>query len=97
MRDDVLRCRLKSLECEPGLTDARRQRLRRVFPDGVCDYRRRGVGQEPPLRWPTFASGPGGRAPGIDADQRVAPPRRAAHVRNVRVTAPAPRPASRTR
>ena len=64
LRDDILKCRLKPLEREPGLTDAQWARLRRVFGDGVCDWGRAGVGQEPPLRWPTFADGPGGRALG---------------------------------
>jgi hypothetical protein len=35
-------------------------RLRAAFPDGVCDYGRRGVGQVPAEPGTTFAAGPGG-------------------------------------
>ena len=64
LRDDVLKCRLRPMRRDPVFTDDQWRRLRAVFPDGVCDWRRPGVGQEPPLRWPTFAGGPGGRALG---------------------------------
>ncbi|MEA2124329.1 MAG: hypothetical protein QOI80_1111, partial [Solirubrobacteraceae bacterium] len=62
--DDVVKCRLRALdrdEYPPDLTGAQFTRLEDAFPTGVCDARRRGVGQRPPLRWPTFAQGPGGR------------------------------------
>jgi hypothetical protein len=64
LRDDILKCRLKPLAREDGLTDKQFARLQSVFPDGVCDWSRRGVAQQQPLRWPTFAGGPGGRALG---------------------------------
>ena len=35
-------------------------RLRAVFPDGVCDWSRRGLSQVPVNPWTTFADGPGG-------------------------------------
>ncbi len=36
-------------------------RLRALFPEGVCDYSRPGVGQVPVQPWTTFVDGPGGR------------------------------------
>jgi hypothetical protein len=52
--EDVIKCRLKPLEDAelPGLSPAQREELRPVFPDGVCDWTRPGVGQEvEPLTW----------------------------------------------
>ncbi|MGV9360765.1 DUF6351 family protein [Amycolatopsis sp. NPDC003731] len=49
---DVLKCRLKPLDFRDypvTFTAAERQRLRTAFPDGVCDYRRPGVGQRAPI------------------------------------------------
>ncbi|MEV4049907.1 DUF6351 family protein [Amycolatopsis sp. NPDC049688] len=49
---DVLKCRLKPLDFRDypvTFTAAERQRLRAAFPGGVCDYRRPGVGQRPPI------------------------------------------------
>lgn len=49
---DVLKCRLKPLDFGDypvTFTAADRQRLRAAFPSGVCDYRRPGVGQRPPI------------------------------------------------
>ncbi len=44
-----------------SFTDAEWQRLEAAFPQGVCDWSKPGVGQEQtPLRWATFATGPGG-------------------------------------
>ncbi len=65
--DDVLKCALRPLrrsDYAVRFTDAQWARLARAFPGGVCDYDRPGVGQRPPLRWPTFVGGPGGRALG---------------------------------
>lgn len=39
-------------------------RLRALFPDGVCDYSRPGVDQVPVQPWTSFADGPGGVALG---------------------------------
>jgi len=47
--DDVLKCALKPIDPDDyagRLTDAELQRLRVLFPEGVCDYSRPGVGQE---------------------------------------------------
>ena len=49
--------------------------LRKTFPDGVCDYTKPGLGQQPSLPWMTFADGPGGKplgAPPASAPRHVA-------------------------
>jgi hypothetical protein len=65
---DVVKCRLKPLvrgDYPVTFTDAQWAQLQTTFPDGVCDYSRPGVDQQPPkARWLTFADGPGGRALG---------------------------------
>lgn len=43
LRNDVLKCQLKPLD-RTGFTAEQQGRLRAVFPTGVCDYSRRGVG-----------------------------------------------------
>jgi uncharacterized tannase-like protein DUF6351 len=41
----VLKCRLKPLDLRgTAFTPEQRDRLRAVFPDGVCDYSKPGVG-----------------------------------------------------
>jgi hypothetical protein len=55
----VIKCRLRPVEpSEYGpLTTEQEMRLRAVFPDGVCDYRRPGVGQQPLSgTWLSFGS-----------------------------------------
>lgn len=65
--ENIFKCRLKSLVfSDPDyagvtFTPDQQARLRAAFPDGVCDWNRRGVGQEPVNPWTTFAKGPGGR------------------------------------
>lgn len=65
--ENILKCQLKPLSFSgpdyAGVTFTPHQqaRLRAVFPDGVCDWSRRGVGQVPVIPWTTFARGPGGR------------------------------------
>jgi hypothetical protein len=64
LADDVLECRLKPLDPDDygvALTAGQLARLRRAFPDGVCDYSRPGAGQRPPVPWMSYAAGPGGR------------------------------------
>src|SRR5262245_51280741 len=62
--NDVLKCQLKPLnrtEFKASFTDVQWARLQQAFPDGVCDYTKPGVAQQPPkAAWLTFASGPGG-------------------------------------
>lgn len=68
---DLLACRLRPVsraDYPRSLDDADWNRLRRVFRDGVCDYRRPGVGQTDPgtgrlaapQPWVSFSAGPGG-------------------------------------
>jgi len=49
LANDILKCRLKPLstsDYKRPLSKQQLQRLRAVFPNGVCDYRRPGFGQE---------------------------------------------------
>lgn len=59
--EDVFKCELKPIDfADPvyaGLDTAQRARLQAVFPSGVCDWSRRGVGQRHSPGWTTF-SGP---------------------------------------
>ena len=63
---DVIKCRLQPLN-RAGyggvvFTDAQWQRMVQVFPDGVCDYSRPGLYQQPAAGpWMSFAGGPGGQ------------------------------------
>ncbi len=62
--DDVLKCQLKPLnrvDYNVTFSDAQWARLLQVFSQGVCDFSKPGVGQQPPTApWLTFSSGPGG-------------------------------------
>jgi hypothetical protein len=56
--NDVIKCALRPLDFDEyriQFTADQRERIRRVFPDGVCDWSRPGIGQEPPMgTWLTF-------------------------------------------
>jgi len=114
--DDVLKCQLRPLDRDDyamtSMTDAQFARLAAVFPAGVCDYTKPGVGEQPSVPWLTFAGGPGGQPvgrapasvphkPAVCASHRrvtVSLGRRARGVRSVRVTFNGKRvPASRAR
>lgn len=59
----VLKCQLKPLDKSDytvGFSAAQWATLSSLYPSGVCDYSRPGVGQQPSLPWVTFAAGPGG-------------------------------------
>ncbi len=62
--NDVLKCRLKHFrrgDYNVTFTDAQWARLKAAFPEGVCDFSRSGVGQQPPIApWLSFSVGPGG-------------------------------------
>jgi len=48
--DDVFKCALKPVDAKdykPALTADQLAQLARIFPEGVCDYAKPGVGQEP--------------------------------------------------
>ena len=58
---NVLKCQLKAIDAKDyrvtfSATDM--QRLRRVFPDGVCDYAKAGVNQVPVVPWASFGPAP---------------------------------------
>jgi hypothetical protein len=63
--EDILKCQLKPLdpaEYAPATVSAvQLDRLSKVFPQGVCDWSKPGVGQQAPVSPLTFAAGPGGQ------------------------------------
>jgi hypothetical protein len=59
----VLKCQLKPLDAGDytvSFNATQWSTLRNLFPSGVCDYSRPGVGQQPSVPWLTFSAGPGG-------------------------------------
>ncbi len=70
----VLKCQLKPFDPADyavGFDVAQWTTLRSLFPSGVCDYRRPGVGQQPSVPWLTFAAGPGGQPLGPPPSSKV--------------------------
>jgi hypothetical protein len=64
LSDDVLKCRLMPLrrtDYTVRFSDAQWQRMQAAFPDGICDYSRPAVGEEPVIPWLSYAQGPGGQ------------------------------------
>jgi len=65
LAEDVLKCRLtplvRSRYGSVSFSDDQWQRLQQVFPGGVCDWSRPGVGQQAARPWSTYQHGPGGR------------------------------------
>lgn len=59
LTEDIFKCQLKPLDLgDPayaGLDMAQRARLQAVFPSGVCDWTRPGVGQQTSPGWVTFS------------------------------------------
>ncbi len=64
LAENILKCRLKPLNSADYapvvFSSAQLTRLHATFPDGVCDWDRRGVGQRSAASPLTFADGPGG-------------------------------------
>jgi hypothetical protein len=64
--NDVLLCRLKPIDWSDHAVSAAdlaflQDRLPAIFPNGVCDYTKRGVGQHPQRdTWISFDAGRGG-------------------------------------
>jgi hypothetical protein len=60
--ESILKCQLKPFAAAdyPGLSDAQLARLQAVFPDGVCDWTKPGVGQQPAQSPLDFSAGSGG-------------------------------------
>lgn len=64
LTDDILKCQVKPMsrqDYRASFTDQQWTRLQRTFASGVCDWSRRGVGQQPSIPWLSFTSGPGGQ------------------------------------
>jgi hypothetical protein len=61
---DVIKCQLKPLERSsfaPTLfSDAEWAQLTGAFPNGVCDWTKPGVQQQPTVAWQSYKDGPGG-------------------------------------
>ena len=64
LAENILKCQLKPLAFSdyPGITLSAGQqaRLNAVFPNGVCDWTKPGVGQQDPVGPLTYTAGPGG-------------------------------------
>lgn len=63
LTDVVLKCRLKPLdvrETDLVITHAQHLQHRAIFPDGVRDYSKPGIGQRPSIPSLTYPDGPGG-------------------------------------
>jgi hypothetical protein len=62
--ENILKCQLRPIDRSDygpvGLTSDQMARLRAVFPHGVCDFGRPGVGQQPARSPLDFSAGPGG-------------------------------------
>jgi hypothetical protein len=56
--NDVLKCQLKPIDFadyKVAFTDEERERLRAIFPDGVCDWSKPGVEQaRPSSQWISY-------------------------------------------
>lgn len=64
LASDILKCRLKPLDradYQGRLTEAQFTRLTAIFPQGVCDWKAPGIGQQGAVPWRTFATGSGGK------------------------------------
>jgi hypothetical protein len=64
LTEDVLKCQLKPLNAADYLpatfSGTQLVRLFAAFPDGVCDWSKPGIGQQPAVSPLTFENGPGG-------------------------------------
>jgi hypothetical protein len=64
LAENVLKCQLRPVDRSDynpvGLSDALFDRLKAVFPTGVCDFTKPGVGQQPAVSPLDFSAGPGG-------------------------------------
>jgi Tannase-like family of unknown function (DUF6351) len=62
-------------------TEAQRERLEKIFPEGVCDWSKPGVGQQPTIGWQTYQNAAvrrraAGRSPGVALGPRRGAPSR---------------------
>jgi hypothetical protein len=72
LAEDVLKCQLKPQQRGeyPTLSDDQWTRLKQVFPNGVCDWSKPGVGMQASKPWRTFAEGPGGKVMGAAPESK---------------------------
>jgi len=65
LAENILKCELKPLNSADYapvvFSSAQLARLHATFPDGVCDWSEKGVGQQRAVSPLTFADGPGGK------------------------------------
>ncbi|HEX4235770.1 MAG TPA: DUF6351 family protein [Caldimonas sp.] len=65
LTENILKCQLKPLDpadyAPAALSNPQLARLNAVFPGGVCDWSKPGVGQQEAISPLTFAAGPGGQ------------------------------------
>ena len=58
---NILKCRLKPVstaDYRVAFSKEERARLQRVFPDGVCDWTKKGDSQTPGVPWASFGPAP---------------------------------------
>jgi|TARA_Y100000310_G_scaffold159111_1_gene158556 hypothetical protein len=63
LAENIWKCDLKPLQRSDYTTqfdDAQWRRLEAVFPEGVCDWSKPGVGMQPAVPWLDYTAGPGG-------------------------------------
>ena len=62
LTNDVLKCQLKPLDRRDysvEFTDAEWERLQRIFPEGVCDWSKPGIGQDETVQtWLSYGPSP---------------------------------------
>jgi hypothetical protein len=72
LTENILKCQLKPLDAAdyaPAVFTAEQwARMQAAFPEGVCDWSKRGVGQRSARSPLTFADGPGGRPLGDEPE-----------------------------
>jgi hypothetical protein len=69
LTEAILKCQLKPVVFSDytgiTFTAGQQARLRAVFPSGVCDWTKPGVGQQDPVSPQTYKAGPGGQPLGV--------------------------------
>ena len=60
LSNDVVKCQLKPVDAKdyPSFTPVELQRLKTIFPGGVCDFSKPGVGQTRVVPWASFGPAP---------------------------------------
>jgi hypothetical protein len=61
LQANIIKCRLKRIDLDDyqvSFTGEELARLRSIFPDGVCDWSRRGVAQTGVVPWASFGPSP---------------------------------------